>query len=179
MARRSITSCGWWTMTGAKFPKGTDGEILVRGPAMFLGYADEAQTRESLTEDGFFRTGDIGRITPSGALVITGRKKDLIIRGGENISAKEIEDVLHLHAGIKEAAVVSMPHPRLGEGICAYLIAAGEDRPDMATLIRLRQRSGPCQTEMPRTHRMGGNPAAHRIGQDPQGCAARDDQGAG
>jgi non-ribosomal peptide synthetase component E (peptide arylation enzyme) len=134
---------------GNEVPKGTDGEILVRGPAMFLGYADPAQTRESLTEDGFFRTGDIGRITPSGALVITGRKKDLIIRGGENISAKEIEDVLHLHAGIKEAAVVSMPHPRLGEGICAYLIPAGEERPEMGALSIFVSEAGLAKQKCP------------------------------
>ena len=134
---------------GNEVPHGTDGEILVRGPAMFLGYADPEQTRESLTEDGFFRTGDIGKITPSGALVITGRKKDLIIRGGENISAKEIEDVLHLHPAIKEAAVVSMPHPRLGEGICAYLIAEGEGRPDMAGLSAFVSEAGLAKQKCP------------------------------
>lgn len=67
---------------------GAEGEILARGPAMFVGYADPSQTAESITTDGYFRTGDIGRITTDGALQITGRKKDLIIRGGENISAK-------------------------------------------------------------------------------------------
>lgn len=101
---------------------GIDGEILARGPAMFMGYLDAAQTAEAVTADGYFRTGDIGQITPEGALQITGRKKDLIIRGGENISAKEIEDVLHMHPDIREAAVVAMPHARLGEGVCAYVI---------------------------------------------------------
>jgi acyl-CoA synthetase (AMP-forming)/AMP-acid ligase II len=103
-------------------PAGADGEIIARGPAMFLGYANELQTREAITAAGYFRTGDIGRLTPEGALLITGRKKDLIIRGGENISAKEIEDVLHQHPYILEAAVISMPHARLGEGVCAYLV---------------------------------------------------------
>lgn len=134
---------------GNEVPHGTDGEILVRGPAMFLGYADEAQTREALTADGFFKTGDIGRITPSGSLVITGRKKDLIIRGGENISAKEIEDVLHLHPAIKEAAVVSMPHARLGEGICAYLIPEGTDQPDLPTLSAFVSESGLAKQKCP------------------------------
>ncbi|MEI6640938.1 MAG: AMP-binding protein [Novosphingobium sp.] len=134
---------------GNEVPHGTDGEILVRGPAMFLGYADPQQTRESLTDDGFFRTGDIGRITPSSALVITGRKKDLIIRGGENISAKEIEDVLHLHPAIKEAAVVSMPHLRLGEGICAYLIPMGEEQPDMAALSAFVSEAGLAKQKCP------------------------------
>jgi acyl-CoA synthetase (AMP-forming)/AMP-acid ligase II len=107
-------------------PDGQEGEILARGPGMLMGYADEAQTREAITPDGFFRTGDLGVRDANGALTITGRKKDLIIRGGENISAKEIEDVLHTHPGVAEAAVVAMPHERLGEGVCAYVIARGE-----------------------------------------------------
>lgn len=107
-------------------PDGQEGEILARGPGMMLGYADEGQTREAITAQGFFRTGDLGVRTPEGAITITGRKKDLIIRGGENISAKEIEDVLHAHPGVREAAVVAMPHERLGEGVCAYVITAGE-----------------------------------------------------
>lgn len=111
---------------GNPLPQGSEGEIVARGPAMFMGYADEGQTREAIDEEGFFRTGDIGLITPDNALLITGRKKDLIIRGGENISAKEIEDVLHRHPAIAEAAVVAMPHARLGEGVCAYLILRGK-----------------------------------------------------
>lgn len=109
---------------GLDVEPGTEGEILARGPAMFMGYANIAQTLESITADGYFRTGDIGRIGAAGALQITGRKKDLIIRGGENISAKEIEDVLQRHPDVQEAAVVAMPHARLGEGICAYIIGS-------------------------------------------------------
>lgn len=105
-------------------PDGQEGEILARGPGMMLGYADQDQTREAITRDGYFRTGDLGVRSSEGALTITGRKKDLIIRGGENISAKEIEDVLHAHPSVREAAVVAMPHPRLGEGVCAYILAA-------------------------------------------------------
>jgi hypothetical protein len=96
-----------------------------------------------------FKTGDIGRITPSGSLVITGRKKDLIIRGGEDISAKEIEDVLHLHPAIKEAAVVSMPHARLGEGICAYLIPEGAEQPDLPTLSAFVSEAGLAEQKCP------------------------------
>ena len=102
---------------------GQEGEIWARGPAMMLGYADAAQTSEAITADGYFRTGDLGVLAANGALTITGRKKDLIIRGGENISAKEIEDVLHTHPQVREASVVAMPHERLGEGVCAYVIA--------------------------------------------------------
>jgi acyl-CoA synthetase len=107
-------------------PVGQEGEILARGPAMFLGYADEQQTKDAITHDGYFRTGDIGRITLEGSILITGRKKDLIIRGGENISAKEIEDVLHTHPSVREATVIAMPHDRLGEGICAYIVLSGQ-----------------------------------------------------
>lgn len=107
-------------------PAGQEGEILARGPAMMMGYADAQQTAEAITTDGYFRTGDLGVMTEQGAITITGRKKDLIIRGGENISAKEIEDVLHTHPAVKEAAVIAMPHERLGEGVCAYVILAGE-----------------------------------------------------
>ena len=117
-------------------PPGQEGEILARGPAMFMGYANADQTAEAITADGFFRTGDLGVLSPDGALTVTGRKKDLIIRGGENISAKEIEDVLHSHATVREASVVAMPHERLGEGICAYVILAPDcDSASAATTL--------------------------------------------
>lgn len=130
-------------------PAGTEGEILARGPGMMLGYADAAQTVEAITQDGYFRTGDLGVLTTDGALTITGRKKDLIIRGGENISAREIEDVLHSHPLVREAAVVAMPHTRLGEGICAYIIAEGDSMPDAATLAAHVATSGLARQKTP------------------------------
>lgn len=129
-------------------PDGVEGEILARGPGMMLGYADADQTREAITPDGFFRTGDLGVRTPQGALTVTGRKKDLIIRGGENISAKEIEDVLHAHPAVRESAVVAMPHDRLGEGVCAYVIAAGTV-PTGADLAAHVQASGLARQKIP------------------------------
>ncbi len=107
---------------GRELLLGQEGEICVRGPAMSLGYANPAQSAESFDAQGFFATGDLGRLTPERAIVITGRKKDLINRGGEKISAKEVEDILHRHPAVSEAAVVSMPHERLGETVCAYVI---------------------------------------------------------
>jgi acyl-CoA synthetase (AMP-forming)/AMP-acid ligase II len=107
---------------GRVLPDGQEGEIQVRGPARCVGYANPEQTAESFDADNFFATGDLGRITPDRALLITGRKKDLINRGGEKVSAKEVEDILHRHPAIEEAAVVAMPHPRLGETVCAYVI---------------------------------------------------------
>ncbi|GGB44447.1 cyclohexanecarboxylate-CoA ligase [Tistrella bauzanensis] len=107
---------------GQPVPTGAEGEIVARGPALFRGYTDPAATAEAFDADGYFRTGDLGTVAEDGRLVITGRKKDLIIRGGENLSAKEIEDALHEHPLVREAAVVAMPHARLGEGVCAWLI---------------------------------------------------------
>lgn len=129
-------------------PAGQEGEILARGPGMMMGYADQAQTAEAITADGYFRTGDLGVLSPEGAITITGRKKDLIIRGGENISAKEIEDVLHAHGGVREASVVAMPHERLGEGICAYVIADGE-APEAAALAAHVAASGLAKQKIP------------------------------
>lgn len=110
---------------GHDLPDGQEGEILARGPAMMAGYADPAQTEEAIDAQGYFRTGDLGLRDARGGLTITGRKKDLIIRGGENISATEIEQVLLTHPAVADCAVVAMPHPRLGEGVCAYVVLQG------------------------------------------------------
>lgn len=134
---------------GHDLPCGAEGEILARGPGMMLGYADAGQTAEAITADGFFRTGDLGVLTDAGALTVTGRKKDLIIRGGENISAKEIEDVLQRHPAVHETAVVAMPHARLGEGICAYVIVAGTSPPDARLLADHVAASGLARQKIP------------------------------
>ncbi len=133
---------------GAEVPVGQEGEIVARGPAMMLGYADQAQTIEAIDADGFFHTGDLGVVDEAGGLTVTGRKKDLIIRGGENISAREIEEVLHAHPGVREAAVVAMPHDRLGEGVCAFVIAA-DPAPDSATLAAHVGASGLARQKIP------------------------------
>jgi acyl-CoA synthetase (AMP-forming)/AMP-acid ligase II len=106
-----------------------EGEICVRGSALFIGYVSKDETRAAFTDDGFFRTGDLGVVTDRGALTITGRKKDLIIRGGYNISAKEIEDVLYDHPQVAEIAVVGQPDPRLGERICAFVVPEDQQNP--------------------------------------------------
>jgi len=101
---------------------GVEGEILVKGPAMMLGYASASQNSAAFTADGYFKTGDIGKLLPTQAVVITDRKKDIIIRGGENISAREVEEAILQHPSVREAAVVAAPHQRLGEGIAAFVI---------------------------------------------------------
>jgi non-ribosomal peptide synthetase component E (peptide arylation enzyme) len=135
---------------GVELGSGEDGEIAARGPAMFLGYADPQQDAEAHTADGFFLTGDIGQVTPEGAILITDRKKDIIIRGGENLSAKEIEDALHHHPAIREAAVVSMPHERLGEGVCALVILSdGYEQLTLEEVARFTDEQGLARQKRP------------------------------
>ncbi|MDX2602910.1 AMP-binding protein [Streptomyces caniscabiei] len=98
-----------------------DGEVRLRGEAVCQGYLDPAQSAAAFDEDGFFRTGDLGRLTDSGHLVLTGRLKDVIIRKGENISAKEIEDLLHGHPAVQDVAVIGLPDPERGERVCAVV----------------------------------------------------------
>ncbi|MGB5948778.1 MAG: AMP-binding protein [Parvibaculum sp.] len=107
---------------GSLVAPGEEGEILTRGPELMLGYTRWQDTLDAFDAEGYFRTGDIGFISHDRYLTISGRKKDLIIRGGENISAKEIEDILHKHPAVAEAAVVAMPHPRMGETPAAYVV---------------------------------------------------------
>ncbi|MFF0160021.1 class I adenylate-forming enzyme family protein [Streptomyces sp. NPDC005263] len=98
-----------------------DGEVRLRGEAVCQGYLDPAQTAEAFDADGFLRTGDLGHVTDSGHLVLTGRLKDVIIRKGENISAKEIEDLLHAHPAVGDVAVVGLPDAERGERVCAVV----------------------------------------------------------
>ncbi|WP_369271748.1 class I adenylate-forming enzyme family protein [Streptomyces sp. R11] len=98
-----------------------DGEVRLRGEAVCRGYLDPAQTAAAFDEEGFLRTGDLGRLTDSGHLVLTGRLKDVIIRKGENISAKEIEDLLHRHPAVGDVAVIGLPDAARGERVCAVV----------------------------------------------------------
>ena len=134
---------------GDELATGEDGEIAARGPGMMLGYADAEQHIAAHDEDGFFLTGDIGRITEQGAVQITDRKKDIIIRGGENLSAKEIEDVLHQHPGVQAAAVVAMPHARLGEGVCAVVIPRHEGALTLEALATFTNEQGLARQKIP------------------------------
>ena len=134
---------------GQVLPVGQEGEIGVRGPAMAMGYADAAQSAESFDADGFFATGDLGRLTPENAVVVTGRKKDLINRGGEKISAKEIEDILHRHPAVDEAAVVAMPHERLGETVCVYVVPRSGRTLDFAQLQACMTSAGVARQKHP------------------------------
>ncbi len=130
-------------------PRGSEGEIVTRGPEVCVGYAAPEQNADAFDADGYFHTGDLGRLTPEDCLVITGRKKDLIIRGGENISPKEIEDVLYTHPAIREAAVVAMPHPRLGETCCAFVTLRPGAAFDFDQMRQILETSGLAKQKYP------------------------------
>ena len=102
-------------------PVGGEGEIVSRGPELFVGYTDPALDADAFLPGGWFRTGDIGRLDADGYLTITDRKKDVIIRGGENISSKEVEDILAEHPAVAEAAAVGRPDPQYGERVAVYV----------------------------------------------------------
>ncbi|EEY3222237.1 medium-chain fatty-acid--CoA ligase [Escherichia coli] len=104
-------------------PPGCEGEEVSRGPNVFMGYFDEPElTARALDEEGWYYSGDLCRMDEAGYIKITGRKKDIIVRGGENISSREVEDILLQHPKIHDACVVAMPDERLGERSCAYVV---------------------------------------------------------
>jgi acyl-CoA synthetase (AMP-forming)/AMP-acid ligase II len=98
-----------------------DGEIRVRGPMLCRGYTDAALTAAAFDADGFFRTGDLGLLREDGHVVLTGRSKELIIRKGENLSPREIEDLLQTHPSVAAVAVIGLPDAERGERVCAVV----------------------------------------------------------
>lgn len=110
-------------------PEYTEGEEASRGPNVFVGYFDEPElTAQALDDEGWYYSGDYCRVDKAGYLKITGRKKDIIVRGGENISSREVEDILLQHPDISDAAVVAMPDQRLGERSCAYIVLNNKEQ---------------------------------------------------
>ncbi|WP_308088390.1 medium-chain fatty-acid--CoA ligase [Escherichia coli] len=104
-------------------PPVCEGEEASRGPNVFMGYFDEPElTARALDEEGWYYSGDLCCMDEAGYIKITGRKKDIIVRGGENISSREVEDILLQHPKIHDACVVAMPDERLGERSCAYVV---------------------------------------------------------
>ena len=106
---------------GTVMGPGEDGEVRVKGPMVCKGYTDPALTASAFDEEGYFRTGDVGHLREDGHVVLTGRLKDIIIRKGENISAKEIEDLLYAHPKVGDVAVVGLPDRERGERVCAVV----------------------------------------------------------
>ena len=119
---------------GNKTPPGVEGELAAKGPGVFTGYFNNPQAnRKEFTPDGYFRTGDLATIDENGCVRITGRIKDIIIRGGENIAARDVEDAISTYSKVEYVAAVGMPDPDLGEVVCAYI------KPTHGTSITLEE----------------------------------------
>ena len=117
------------TVDGKDAGVGEEGEIRAKGPQVTLGYLDSSLDTAAFDEDGWFRTGDLGTLDAEGNLTITGRLKDVIIRKGENISAKEVEDLLFTHPKVGDVAVVGLPDADSGERACAVVVPAAGAEP--------------------------------------------------
>jgi acyl-CoA synthetase len=123
---------------GNEVPRGTEGDIAYRGPAHMIEYlASPQETAALFTKDGFSRSGDLGTMTEDGYVRVTGRTKDIVIRGGMNISVREIEEHLAHHPALRAFSVVGMPDERLGERVCCYVVAASDH--DAPTVDDIRE----------------------------------------
>ena len=107
---------------GKHLSAGERGEVVIRGPSIFDGYENNPQANATSFVDGWFRTGDQGYLDKEGFLHLTGRIKDLIIRGGENIAPREVDDILKKHPAVSEAVTFAVPHPTLGEEVAAAVV---------------------------------------------------------
>ncbi len=135
---------------GKEVPAGMEGELVSKGPGVFTGYfKSQEENREIFTEDGFFKTGDKARKDQFGNITITGRLKDIINRGGEKISALEIEHRLSAHPQIHEAAVVGMPDQILGERICAYVVPKQGANPTFDEIVAFLKGNGASVQQLP------------------------------
>jgi cyclohexanecarboxylate-CoA ligase len=125
------------------------GEIHARGPQMLVGYQHPEDEAESFDGEGYFRTGDLARWVDGDYLAVTGRAKDIIIRNGENISPKEVEDILTSHPDIAEIAIVGLPDDRTGERACAVVVPTAAPGPDVASLRAFLEGSGVARFKVP------------------------------
>jgi 2,3-dihydroxybenzoate-AMP ligase len=131
-------------------PPGELGELLTRGPYTIRGYYNaEEHNRASFTPDGYYRTGDVVRMHRSGNLIVEGRRKDLINRGGEKISAEEIENLILSHPAVENAAVVAMPDAVLGERACAYVVLRPSASLDLGALARFLEEKRIARFKLP------------------------------
>lgn len=135
---------------GVEVRLGDDGEILSRGPDLCLGYTDPMLTARAFDEDGWYNTGDVGVIDDDGYLTLTDRKSDIVIRGGENISALEVEEILLAMPAVAEAIVVAAPDARLGEHVAGVLrVRSGHAMPTLAEVRDHFERAGVAKQKWP------------------------------
>ena len=138
------------TLDGRPAAPDEEGEVRVKGPMVFHGYTDPALDADAFDEDGYFRTGDLGRLRADGHLTLTGRLKDVIVRKGENISAKEIEDLLYTHPDVIEVAVIGLPDPERGELVCAVVqLAESADGLELAEVVAFCRDAGLMTQKIP------------------------------
>lgn len=133
---------------GRALAPGETGELQVRGMANFVGYLNRPELNAT-DEHGWFKTGDLARMDADGYIRITGRSKDVVIRGGENIPVVEIENVLYRHPAVLEAAIVAMPDPRLGERACAFLVTREGKTLDIQAMRGFLQAEGVARQYWP------------------------------
>src|SRR5271157_2455593 len=135
---------------GNEVPQGVDGELVSKGPGVFTGYfKSPEENAKTFTRDGFLRTGDQARKDQFGNIWITGRIKDIIIRGGENISAVEIEGLISVYPDIQDVAVVGMPDKILGERTCAYIIPKPGKKPTLQEIVAFLKGRGASVLQLP------------------------------
>jgi cyclohexanecarboxylate-CoA ligase len=138
------------TLDGRAAAADEEGEVRVKGPMVFHGYTDPALDAEAFDGDGYFRTGDLGRLRADGHLTLTGRLKDVIVRKGENISAKEIEDLLYTHPQVIEVAVIGLPDPARGERVCAVVqLSEGGDGLELSDVVTFCRDAGLMTQKIP------------------------------
>jgi cyclohexanecarboxylate-CoA ligase len=138
------------TLDGRVAEPDEEGEVRVKGAMVFRGYTDPTLTEDAFDEDGYFRTGDLGRLRADGHLTLTGRLKDVIVRKGENISAKEIEDLLYTHPKVIEVAVIGLPDPERGERVCAVVqLTEGADGLELADVASFCRGAGLMTQKIP------------------------------
>jgi len=126
---------------GKDCPPGAPGEVLTRGPSVMIGYYNNpAANEKAFSGDGWFHTGDVGVFDERGYLKIVGRTKEMIIRGGANIYPREIEEALYEHPKVRDAAVVGLPDPRLGERVCACIVTRDGQQMDFAEVVEFLRR---------------------------------------
>lgn len=125
------------------------GEVLAKGPQMLVGYLHPEDENNAFDDEGYFRTGDLGRWVAQKYLVIAGRAKDIIIRNGENIAPKELEDILINHPAIAEIAIVGIPDSKTGERACAVIVPNGSARPNVNDLAEFLMAKGVAKFKFP------------------------------
>ena len=165
-------------LPGVEMRLDAEGEILSRGPDCCVGYTDPELTATAFDADGWYHTGDIGMVDADGYLTITDRLSDIIIRGGENISAQEVEELVAELDGVAEVSVVAAPDVRLGERAAAVVrVRDGATAPSLDDGARPPRRGRPGPTEVARVDPHRRRPAPHAVGQGPEVRPPRADPG--